>query len=178
MKNKYSEYSDDEVLEYITINKDKYCERFRASENGKRKFNLCAALFGGFGGVWQAFHFMFLEWGILILVEIMVDVGLNLIQACNLANPFIYKTVEIVNILYFVALFLFWGFFGDGLLLKSIKRKIVFGNKEGGKAKRIKRIYKHQKVMLFRVFSAVVIYGLGIIILWEVPRRIFVSILY
>ena len=125
MKNKYSECNVDEALEYITINKDKYCERFRALENGKRKFNFCAALFGGFGGVWQAFHFMFLEWGILILIEIMVDVGLNLIQACNFANPFIYKTVEIVNILYFVALFLFWGFFGDTLLLKSIKRKIV-----------------------------------------------------
>ena len=178
MKNKYSECNVDEALEYITINKDKYCERFRALENGKRKFNFCAALFGGFGGVWQAFHFMFLEWGILILIEIMVDVGLNLIQACNFANPFKYKTVEIVNILYFVALFLFWGFFGDTLLLKSIKRKIVLGNKGGGKTNRIKIVYKHQKVMLFRVVSAVVIYGLGIIILWEVPRRMFFAILY
>ena len=61
MKNKYSEPSLDEVLEYITVNKDKYYERFRALENGKRKFNFCAAIFDGFGGLWQAFHFMFLE---------------------------------------------------------------------------------------------------------------------
>ena len=47
MKNKYSESSLDEVLEYITVNKDKYYERFRALENGKRKFNFCAAIFDG-----------------------------------------------------------------------------------------------------------------------------------
>ena len=101
MKNKYPEPSLDEVLEYITVNKDKYYERFRALENGKQKFNFCAALFGGFGGMWQSFHFMFLEWGILVLVEITVDVGLNLIQTYYFANRFIYVTVNIVNILYF-----------------------------------------------------------------------------
>ena len=178
MKNKYPEPSLDEVLEYITVNKEKYYERFRALENGKRKFNFCAALFGGFGGMWQSFHFMFLEWGILVLVEITVDVGLNLIRTYYFANRFIYVTVNIVNILYFAALFLFWGFFGDRLLLKSIRRKIAFEKKEGGKAGWINMIYKHEKVMLFRAASVVVLYGLGVLILSEVPERIFFIIVY
>ena len=121
---------------------------------------------------------MFLEWGILVLVEITVDVGLNLIQTYYFANRFIYVTVNIVNILYFAALFLFWGFLGDSLLLKSIKRKIAFEKKEGGKAGWINMIYKHEKVMLFRAVSVVVLYGLGVLILSEVPERIFFMIVY
>ena len=86
--------------------------------------------------------------------------------------------VNIVNILYFAALFLFWGFLGDSLLLKSIKRKIAFEKKEGGKTKWINMIYKHEKVMLFRAVSVVVLYGLGVLILSEVPERIFFAIVY
>ena len=39
-------------------------------------------------------------------------------------------------------------------------------------------IYKHEKVMLFRAVSVVVLYGLGVLILSEVPERIFFAIVY
>ena len=173
MKSSNAECDMDKILEYISVNKEKYYERFCIQENSRRKFNFCAALLTWF---WLPFHFMFLEWAVFLLIEIVVDVVLNLLTAFYFSNPTICRIIDIVNLVYFAALIFFWGFCGDRLLMKSIKRKIDLQKK--GRADWIKKIYMHEKVMLFRVTAMVVAYGVAVMIMQEIPQRFFSAIVY
>ena len=174
MNKQCDEYDTDEILEYISINKQ-YYEHFCSLESGKKKFNWCSAIWEWW---WLPFHFMFLEAGIFLLIELVVEVGLNVLRAWNAANQSICRLIDVVNLLYFVFLFFFWGFWGNSLLIWSIKRKIAFQRKLNGRADWIKKIYVYEKVMVLRVTSVFVIYVLALLIMWEVPRRIFSAIVY
>lgn len=69
MNKQCDEYDTDEILEYISINKQ-YYEHFCTLESGKKKFNWCSAIWAW---RWLAFHFMFLEAGIFLLIELVVE---------------------------------------------------------------------------------------------------------
>lgn len=174
-KNKHGEYNLNEVLEYVSINKEKYNKRFYILERGKRKFNFSAAILGGF---WLAFQFMFLEWSIVIIIQFIFEVGLNLLKAWTFDEHSILLLIDIVNILFNLFTFFFLGFFGDALLMANIRRKIAFQKKRKEQAAWIKIIYEHEKVMLFRIISVVILCGLFFIILGELAPKIYSAIIY
>lgn len=175
MKNKHEQIYLNEVLEYISINKEKYKERFYNLENGKRKFNFCAAIFNVF---WLAFQFMFWEWGILFILHFVLQVGLNLLSIWFYDQQSIQIFFDIVTVLFNVFSFLFLGFYGDELLLKSIRRKIAFQKKMNEQYNWIKRVYKYEKIMIFRVLATVLSFGLYVLIVGQLALEVYMEILY
>lgn len=175
MKNKNEIDNLDEVLEYISINKEKYQERFSLLNGGKRKFNFSSAIFGGF---WLAFHFMFLEWAVLLIIELLFDVGINLLSAWNFDKPSTVLVLDMITILFNLLVILFFGFFGDSLLLASIKKKLALQKKGIKKYNWINELYNHEKIMLFRIVSVVISCGLSLLVLTDLAQSIYFAIVY
>lgn len=150
--NKISSADIREIGYHLSGNKEKYFNRFEKIEDGKITFNFSSGIFLN---LWLAYQFLFPEWFIISIIDISIDFGLTLWTAyCDLDYVHAVIRGRLILYSYWLLKFIFFGFFGDRLLFRSIKKRVE--NNRKGKCGIRTMMTATDKTIVFRGFSVFV----------------------
>lgn len=135
-----------EISYHLSANLEEYLERFEQIEKGKNRFNFSAAFFQN---LWLAYQFMFLDWFFISLIGFFLNLFLSIwlqFQTGSVVDA-ILRSMWIF-FFFWIIKFMLLGRFGDRLLYRSIKKRIM--NSRKGKVNLITRMTASDKTVVFR----------------------------
>ena len=140
-----------EISYHLSANLEGYLERFEQIDKGKNRFNFSAAFFQN---LWLAYQFMFLDWFFISLIGFILNLFLSIWLQFQ-TGSLVYAVLKSMWIFFFfwIIKFMLLGRFGDRLLYKSIKRRII--NNRKGKVSLITQMTASEKTVVFRGVAVV-----------------------
>lgn len=140
-----------EISYHLSANLEKYLERFEKIEKGERTFNFCA---GFFSNSWMAYQFMLPECLIAWFIEFAAQFFISIwLLYSNINDTYLSVKIRLGFYMFLILKFIFFGFFGDRWLFKSINRRIKKARK--GQVGVVSYMTASEKAVVFRGVSVV-----------------------